>query len=385
MATGHIRKRQTKGKVVSYQIILETDHDPITGKRQRIYKTINGTKKEAEAMLDRMKNELLNNGEIIKPSAMKLGDWMLEWLKLYLPNIEDTTRAGYEERIKNKLIPYLGNTPLKSLQTSAIQQWVNTLSTAENLAPKSVKNIFLNLKAALDKAVILNMIPKNPCLGVELPKAVKYKANVYDDAEIANVLKVAEGTDMYLLITLIISVGFRRGEIVALQWSDIDFDNGIIHINKSRVNVKGAKKTKAPKTQSGIRDISVGENLLRLLKQEHKHYLERKMALGWNFVDSNCVICQKNGKAFSPDSITQKWERFCEANNLKKIRLHDLRHTCATAMLSAGISPKIIQTRLGHADISTTMNIYAHALPSMNKEAGDKMDAKILGDSRQIS
>lgn len=385
MATGHIRKRQTKGKVTSYQIILETDHDPITGKRQRIYKTINGTKKEAEAMLDRMKNELLNNGAIVKPSAVKLGDWMHEWLKLYLPNIAETTRAGYTERINNKLIPYLGNTPLKNLQTSAIQQWVNTLSNVENLAPKSVKNVFLNLKAALDKAVTLNMIPKNPCTGVELPKLVKYKAEVYDDVEIAKVLQLAEGTDMYNIILLELSIGFRRGEINALEWSDIDFERGIVHISKA--DVKAGKKTvhKTPKTQSSIRDVSIGESTISFLKSEYRKYKEKKLAMGSKFVDSNRVIYKKDGGAYSPDSLTQKWKRFCKANNLKPIRLHDLRHTCATAMLDAGINIKIIQARLGHADISTTMNIYAHALPSMNKEAGDKMDEKILGNTRQIS
>ena len=101
--------------------------------------------------------------------------------------------------------------------------------------------------------------------------------------------------------------------------------------------------------------------------------------MGSEFVDSNCVIRQSNGKAFSPDSLTQKWIRFCKAHNLKPIRLHDLRHTCATAMLGEGIDPKVIQTRLGHSDISTTMNIYVHTLPGMNKDAGDKLDDKILG------
>ena len=191
MATGHIRKRTCKNGSVSYQVILEFEADPKTGKRTRQYKTFNGTKKEAEAMLDRLINEADTNG-IFKPSTLRLSDWLHEWLKLYLPNIEATTRAGYKERIDNKIIPHLGNIPLKNLKTSEIQCWVNMLRTDENLSPKSVKNVFLNLKASLDKAVVLNMIAKNPCTGVVLPKLIKYEAEVYDEEEIQKLMKARD-------------------------------------------------------------------------------------------------------------------------------------------------------------------------------------------------
>lgn len=383
MATGYIRPRTSKdGKTKSFQVIVETEKDPLTGKRQRQYKTVKGGKKEADAMLKRMINELENSGAIIKPSALKLKDWMAEWLELYLPNIEATTRAGYTDRIKNKLIPYLGNIPLKDLKTSAIQEWVNTLHKDEELAPKSVKNVFLNLKAALDKAVVLHMIPYNPCTGVELPKLIKYKAEVYDDAEIVKLLETARKTDIYLLVVLIVTIGFRRGEITALTWDDIELDKNLLHIRHNTVIAGNKKITKAPKTEAGIRDIYLGENITALLKEEYAKYCADKLRLGKDFVDSRCVIRKPNGEAFSPDSLTQKWIRFINAHNLKHIRLHDLRHTCATAMLNAGISAKIIQKRLGHSDITTTLNIYAHALPSANKEAGNTIDDKILGQKQ---
>lgn len=379
MSTGHIRKRPTKDGKTSYQLIVESEKDPITGKRQRFYKTVNGTKREAEAVLDRMKAEISGSGVMAKPSALKLSAWMEEWLTLYLPNIEATTRANYVERINTKLTPYLGNIPLKSLQTSMVQQWINDLSKKENLAPKSVKNVFLNLKAALDKAVILKMIPCNPCDGVELPKLKKYQAEVYDEAEIAKLFEVAKNTDMQLFLMLEISLGLRRGEIAALQWSDIDFENAVIHITQNCVMVDSKTITKAPKSQAGIRDLYIGDKLLELLKVEHQKYLDDKKRLGGDFIDSNHVIRQPNGKAFVPTSLTQKWIRFRKEKGLKEIRLHDLRHTCATAMLSAGVSPKVIQTRLGHSDISVTMNIYTHSLPSMNKEAGEKIEGVLFG------
>ena len=253
------------------------------------------------------------------------------------------------------------------------------LHKEQELAPKSVKNIFLNLKAALDKAVILKMIPHNPCTGVELPKLVKYEAQVYDEDEIAKLLDIARTSDIYLLVVLIVTIGFRRGEITALKWDDIELDKQILHIRNNTVLAGGKKITKKPKTTAGIRDIYLGDNIVELLKKEYVKYCEDKLRLGKDFVDSRCVIRKPNGEAFSPDSLTQKWCRFIETNNLKHIRLHDLRHTCATAMLNAGINAKVIQKRLGHSDITTTLNIYAHALPSANKEAGNIINDKILG------
>lgn len=384
MATGHIRKRTCKNGKVSYQIIIEFEADPKTGKRARQYSTVNGTKKEAEAMLTRLINEA-DNGGIFKPSTLRLSDWLHEWLKLYLPNIEETTRAGYRDRIDNKIIPHLGSIPLCNLRTTEIQCWVNMLSTEENLAPKSVKNVFLNLKAALDKAVLLNMIAKNPCTGVELPKLKKYNAEVYDENEIQKLIDAIQGTDMYLFVMLEILTGLRRGELAELKWSDIDLEKGIIHITRSTVLANGKKITKAPKSLSGTRDIAIGEQLTLILKKEHTKYLADRIKFGADFIDSGHVIRQPKGKEFSPDSLTQKWIRFRTAKGLKDIRLHDLRHTCATSMLLAGINIKVIQKRLGHSDISTTMNIYAHVLPSMNKDAGEKIDAAILKNNEHIS
>ena len=382
MSTGHLRRRTSKTGKVSYQVIIEYEADPITGKRQRSYKTAS-TKKEAEAILERMKNEASNDG-IFKPSTLRLADWLHEWLGLYLPNIEETTRAGYKERIENKIIPYLGNIPLKHLKTSEIQYWINSLTKDEGLAPKSVKNIFLNLKASLDKAVTLHMIATNPCTGVELPKLKKYKAEVYDETEIQQLMNAVKGTDMYLFVVLEIFLGLRRGELAALKWEDVDLDNGIVHITKNKVIADGKKITKAPKSQAGTRDIAMGDKLTAILKKEKLKYLEDKLKYGAEFIDSGNVIRQPKGNEFSPDSLTQKWIRFRKAKGLKEIRLHDLRHTCATAMLNADVNIKVIQSRLGHSDISTTMNIYAHALPSMNKDAGEKIDSMILGNNQLI-
>ena len=372
MFTGHIRQRKNNSGKPTYQLVLEGDRDPLTGKRNRKFESIKGNKKDAEVALNRRLYELNNGINPIKPSAMKLSDWLDQWLDTYLPHIAETTRAGYQERIKTRLKPYLGKYPLNTLSTSIIQTWVNTLSN-DNLSPKSIKNVFLNLKAALDKAVSLKMLPENPCNQVTLPALVKYQASVYNEQEIEQLLKIAKGTDMYLLVVLELALGIRRGEVGALQWSDIDFEKGIVHITRNRVIAGNKKVTKPPKSVAGIRDIAVGDNVLELLKDKYEEYQTNINKVG--FADCGYVIHKKNGEPYRPDSITQKWERFEKKHGLRPIKFHELRHTCTTTMMAKGVDIKTIQVRLGHSSVQTTMNIYAHCLPSMNKSAGDKLDA----------
>ena len=200
MASGNIVERTRGNGEIRYEITVEGERDLLTGKRNRMYKTIKGTKKEAKAIMRQMIVDM-ERGIAVRKSPKKVSEWLDEWVELYLPNIEETTRAGYVERVNNRLKPYLGNIPLKNLKNSDIQQWINELKD-DGLSPKTIKNVYLNLNAALDKAVILRMLPSNPCNGVELPKLVKYNAQVYNNSEMTQALKAAEGTEMYFLLSL---------------------------------------------------------------------------------------------------------------------------------------------------------------------------------------
>lgn len=368
-----INKRVAKNGEVSYQLVFELGVDPVTGKRQRIFKTVKGTKKQALAVMDKMKVEL-ERGYCYDPSNMKLEDWITQWLDNYLPNIEATTRTHYRDDINRHIIPDLGHVLLKHLKTTSIQSWVNDLSEKKGLSPKSVRNIYLNLKAALNKAVVLRMLPYNPCEGVVLPKPQKYKATIYTVQEMNHLLDVARGTDMFIPVLLATKLGLRRGEVLALKWEHVDFEKGIVHIRENKVITENGALTKAPKSAAGIRDITVGKSVLAELKHAHAQYNRRKLAMGEKFKNSGHVFSQEDGGEYRPESLTRMWRRFLEKNELKSIRFHDLRHSCATAMLEAGIDPKTVQTRLGHADISMTMNIYAHCTPNMDRNAAQKLD-----------
>jgi len=381
MATGHIRKRINKNGSVSYQLTAEGDRDPLCGKRERKYKTVTGTKKQAEAELRKMISDL-ETGNIYTPSAIKLSAWMDTWLATYLPNIEQTTKDGYKEKIDLYIKPVLGHFPLKALKNNDIQVWVNALKQ-KGLAPKTIRNAYNNLNAALKKAVILRMIPHNPCEGTALPKLQKPQTNIYDIAAIQHALTIADDLSTYLVILLGASVGLRRGEMAALQWKDIDFEKSTISITQNRVHTSEGVIEKSPKTQAGKRTITIGQDVAGALRDAKTIYDEAVRNKPC-FKNLDHVLFKDNGEPFHPDSLTQKWERFVAKHNLPHIRLHDLRHSNATAMIAAGINAKVVQHRLGHANVSVTLNTYTHVLPEMDQEAADKLNQALFSSAQPI-
>lgn len=370
MATGHLKPRENKDGSKSYQIVIELDRDPITGKRIRHYKSVKGTKKQANAMLHNLLAQY-NSGNVVNTTTLSLGSWIDQWLKTYLPNIEGSTRNSYEEKIRNYIKPSLGTIPLKILTANAIQALVNDM-LKKGLSPKTIRNTYNILHPALEKAVLLRMLPHNPCIGVVLPKLQRPKVNIYNQTQSKQVLAAAEGTDIYIMLLLGLTVGMRRGEIAALRWENVDFVNKTIHICESRSHANKTVVQKTPKTEAGDRTVAVGQDVMAALQKAKEAY-DEKVKEPW-FRNLGFVICKGDGTPYRPDSLTQKWERFTERNNLPHIKLHGLRHTNATAMIAAGISPKVVQQRLGHADVSITLNTYTHVLPSMDKEAAEKID-----------
>ncbi len=227
------------------------------------------------------------------------------------------------------------------------------------------------------------MIPRNPCEGTELPKLQKYQAQVYNVATIQQALAAADSLSIYLIILLGASVGLRRGEMAALRWDDIDFAAETLTVTKNRVHTKKAVMEKSPETQAGNRTISIGGDVTNALREAKAIYDEVAEKPG--FRDLGYVLCKEDGKPFHPDSITQKWERFVDKANLPKIRLHDLRHSNATALIAAGVSAKVVQHRLGHSDVSISLNTYTHVLSDMDEDAASKLNQTLFSTAMPIS
>ena len=376
MASGNIVERKRSNGEIRYEITVEGERDLLTGKRNRVYKTVKGSKKEAKAIMRQMIVDM-ERGIAVRKSPKRVSEWLDEWVDMYLPNIAETTKIGYKTKIKNYIKPALGDIYLQSLRAEHVQKMVNDM-IARDLSPKNIRDTYNNINAAMKKAVILRMVPFNPCEGVELPKLKRYKAKVYDIKMIHHLLDVAKDTDMYLPILLCVTVGLRRGELLALRWDNIDFKNSILQVRSNMVRGEKDFVIKAPKTEAGIRDIRLGDEVMAVLREERKRYLEDALVQGIGFQNLNFVIRQSDGSPIRPDSMSQKWRRFLDDKKLPSIRFHDLRHSNATALIQAGVNPRVVQQRLGHSDVNITLNTYTHVLPEMDMEAAEKLDCIML-------
>ena len=376
MATGNIVERKRKNGKIHYEITVEGERDLLTGKRNRVYKTVKTSRKEANAIMHQMMVDM-DRGIAMRKLPKKISEWIDEWLEMYLPNIEETTKVGYKTKINCYVKPALGDIYLQSLRAEHVQKMVNDM-LARGLSAKSIRETYNNINASMKKALQLRMIPYNPCEGVVLPKLKRYKAKVYDMKMIHKVLDVAEGTDMYLPILLCTMVGLRRDELLALRWKNIDFQNKLLNIRSNMVRGEKDYVIKSPKTEAGIRDIRIGDEVIAILRKEKAKYATDMFSYGAGFQNLGFVIRQEDGSPIRPDSMSQKWRRFLESNNLPSIRFHDLRHSNATALIQAGVNPRVVQQRLGHSDVNITLNTYTHVLPEMDMEAAEKLDCLML-------
>ena len=375
-SSGSMRRRKTKNGYV-WQITIELPVDPLTQKRIRKYKTVKGTKKEAEHIMYEMIAQI-DKGCYVANQKVTVSEWIETWLEVYIkPNVSPTTLSGYEGMIDRYINPILGKLKVQDLTALTIQAWVNRLKVSpqsgNELSAATVKHTYHVLRGALDKAVLSGVILRTPCTGITLPKGDRKKPVIYDETQIKQLIQAAKGTEMELVIDIELCLGVRRGELLGLQWGDIDFVKHQIHICRNRVVVNGKSVLKSPKTAAGYRTLDVPEQLINKLRRHKITCAENKIRLGRNYTDTDFVIVHPDGKPIYPEYISQLLTKLQERSGLPKCRFHDLRHLCASIMLKQGVDVKVAQQILGHSDVTTTLNIYTHVLPSSVKSAAEKI------------
>ena len=380
ITTGSMRKRKYKKGFV-WQITIELPKDPITGKRVRRYKTVEGTKREAERAMHEFIREI-EKGYYVTNSKICIAEWIDTWLEVYItPNVSPTTLSRYEGMIKRYIKPIIGSIQVQQLNTLAVQAWVNGLKTSpvsgKEMSAATVKHAYHVLKGSMDKAVLAGIIPRSPCTGIMLPKGQKKPPVVYDEEQIRQLIAAAKGTEMELIIDIELCLGLRRGELLGLMWEDIDWEKNQIHIVRNRVVVDSKSLVKDPKTESSRRTVDVPVQLIQKLRQHKTKCLANRLRLGQAYTVTDYIIVHPDGKPIYPEYVSQMFTKLQKKAGLPKCRFHDLRHLCASIMLMQGVNVKVAQEHLGHKDISTTMNIYSHVLPSVAKEAAQKIGSLV--------
>lgn len=372
--SGTIRKRADGRWEGKYSL----GYDPKTGKLIR--KSVYGkTQKEVRLALSKIVSEM-DSGTYAEPSKMKVSQWLDEWLASYTMNIKPATKNAYEEHIRVHIKPSLGNIPLKQLSTRDIQQLYTGLLKERELSPKTVRNIHGVLHRTLEQAKLLGYIRVNPADAAVTPRVEKKQVEALDAEDVGKFLAAIKGSKYEYPLFVAIFTGLRQGELLGLTWDCVDFERGLLLINKQHNRVKGDTEFRfASLKNDKARVLTAADEVMEVLRLQKQRQESWAAALGdgWENLD-NLVFTTEFGRYINNKILYQNFKRIMKKLGKPNLRFHDLRHTYAVNSLRAGDDIKTVQENLGHATASFTLSTYAHATPGMKKESAKRMTEFIL-------
>ena len=353
--------------------------DPTTGKP--IHKNVLAkTQSEAKEKLKQAIAEA-EKLDMSRAKSYTLGAWIKLWYEVYAePRLREKTKDYYLNYIDNHIVPELGNTPLEKLTTIQIQKFYNDLQKSgriqrythiklkdKGLSTRVVRGIHTLLNNCLEQAVAERLILANPAKGCRLPKLEKREMKILPEDKIGPYLAEAERRGLLAAFYLELTTGLRRGELLALLWTDLDVENMTISVSKQVNRINGELVVSQPKTPNSIRKLAIPQRAVELLVEEHAKHPHSPYLF----------VSPKTGTMFDPDSFRHTHEKILKAIGAEYIRFHDLRHTFATLSLKYGVDVKTLSGALGHYDAGFTLSTYTHATEGMKRDAADTIGSVI--------
>jgi len=377
---GHIRKRG-KG---SYSVVVSLGRDPTTGKYKYQWTSVKGTKKDAEKRLSELLSQL-DSGAFVRPSKTMLAEYLETWLSEYVwAELAPRTAEGYELIVRRHLIPALGRITLTGLKPEHIQRYQSEkLSCGRadgkgGLSPRTVRQHYMALHAALERAVKMGLVGRNAADAVSPPRYQRHQWQSLSEFGVNSVLEAARNTPYYVLFYQALFTGMRRSELLALRWCDVDLLLGRLQVTRSLHQLgSGDVVIRSPKSERSRRMVSLPPSATLVFQEEKEKQRRDRAALGMELKDDDLVFRDLEGKPLRPDTVTHAWVKLVRRIGLKGVRLHDARHTHASLMLKQGVHPKIVQERLGHASIQLTLDTYSHVAPGLQEAAAAGFDKMI--------
>lgn len=375
MVAGHLSEKNGN----YYAVLSYTD---AFGKRRTKWVNtglpVRGNKKKAEAFLMEERKKFQTAEPVT--GGVLFADYIEQWLEVAKPTIAVATYASYCSMVKRVIAPYFRERriTLQGLTPKDIQDFY--LEKLKTVSASSVIHYHANIHRALKHAVKLDLIPTNPADKVDRPKKDRFIGSFYDAKEVNKLFEVSKGTKLEFPILFGAFYGLRRSEALGLKWDAIDFENDSITIRHTVTSVTLDGKVQlvaadTTKTKSSLRTLPlvpfVKERLLVLKKEQENN--RRLCGRSYHKQYAGYVCINEMGDLIKPHYVTEQFPKLLDANGLRRIRFHDLRHSCASLMLANGVPMKQIQDWLGHSDFSTTANIYAHLDYSTKLSSADAM------------
>lgn len=361
----------------------------------RKYKTYTVTEKFTPKQLEEhLKHEYLKfkhevqSANYIAPQKMSFLHFIVEWESKYAVKLAKTTYGNHQRKLKDHISPVIGHMEMSTINEFILMDLLDNLTRKDGkegeLSFHSKQDVYRTLKSVFKYAVRWKVLKENPMDGVDKPRTNDTEEDrddlqVYDEEELAQLMQLVQSEQPHwqLFFTLALVAGLRRGELLGLEWKDVDFVSNQIEINTSIVLTKDGPHIKKTKTKSSKRFVTLPNSMMEELKLYRKQWVKDKLASGdkWIEEEYEWIFCSMKGHHLHPSSPTNRWSKFINKHEFKYIRLHDLRHTSASLLIAQGVHAKIISERLGHSDISVTMNTYGHAFKSADRDAADKLES----------
>ncbi|MER3401403.1 MAG: site-specific integrase [Thermoflexus sp.] len=336
------------------------------GKRIRV-STTGGSVEEVQQKLDAMKQDVLR-GLPINSEKLTVGEYLARWLEdAARPAVRPSTHVRYAAIIRIHVAPRIGAIPLAKLSPVHVQGLYADLERA-GVSPRMRQFTHAVLHRALNQAVKWRLVSHNACDAVDRPRVPRKEVRTLDAEQARRLLEAARGDRLEALCVLALTTGMRQGELLGLQWEDVDLKAGTVSVRRTLLELNG--KLAPGETKSGRpRRVDLPDIAVEALREHRKRMLAEGHPGPW-------VFCDTRGGPIRRNNIIRRWFKpLVRRAGLPDIRFHDLRHTAATLLLRLGVHPKVVQERLGHSQIGVTLDTYSHVLPSMQKEAARKLDA----------
>lgn len=383
------RQRKTRGRSKGEGTVFERKSDTVrrnkpwvaeitlpNGKQQ----TVGYYKTEAEAIAARNKAlRDLEQGTWVANSKQTVAEYLDYWLEhVHRSQVEFTTYLDYRAMLDIHINPTLGHVQLQKLTMKQVQMFCSKLQ--ERLSPGRVKNTHALLHAAIEHSVKEGLVARNVAEGVQLPR-LESKERAVLTLEQADQLLAASSEQLKMILTIAVTTGMRRGEILSLKWLDIDLERRFLQVRRNLVVIRGQGfHEKGPKTAHGRRKITLPHFVVELLKVHKAEQEKMKLADRSGWIEKGLVFCSEHGDYFYPWRLDRAFKKLLVVAKLPYMRFHDLRHSAFTILLAMGVPAKVVQEIAGHSHISTTLGTYGHVIPGMHEEAMEIWDHR-LGNS----
>lgn len=349
---------------------------------------IKGNKTRAEKFL-REQIFVFENEENNSTENILFSDYINVWLNSVKSDVDEVTYQGYEQLAKAHIIPYFAEKgiQLNSISTEKLQAYIDEKAKSGRLDKKgglSAKTLRLHrniLNQTLKKAAKSHLITENPCQWVKFPSLQRREPSFYTAEQVEKLLSViSDDSSFYLLVKITATYGLRRSEVLGLQWDSIDFERNSLLICHTVVKINQTVRKDKTKSKSSFRSFPLIPDIKELLLEEKHKQLNHRKEFGSSYIESPYIFVWADGKPYATEYVSQHFSRLLKWNGLPHIRFHDLRHSCASILLSKGFTLKDVQEWLGHSDITLTANIYGHLDLERKRSIANAME-KALNDN----